>query len=160
MVMCVCRRNTVRESSHISFFCGGDSFLWSSATAGEHTQGADSSALVTSGSLPSAWVTSGSLPSVQNYRPYIVFSSPMRKYEHPLRFTYFLLMAGHWNLQTSVFFSVICWSYLRTEISVLLSIVDKLYSSSSSFIFSTLLMLYCDHIESFKFIVAALNLLS
>ena len=33
------------------------------------------------------------------------------------------------------FFPVICWSYLQTEISVTLSIGNKLYSSSSSFIF-------------------------
>ena len=36
------------------------------------------------------------------------------------------------------FFSVICWSYLRTEISVTLSIGNKLYSSPSTFIFSFL----------------------
>ena len=38
-VTIVCHRNTVRESSHISFF-----FLWSSMTVREHTQWADRSA--------------------------------------------------------------------------------------------------------------------
>ena len=36
MVTFVLSKNTVRESSHISFFSGGGPFLWSSATAGEH----------------------------------------------------------------------------------------------------------------------------
>ena len=116
----------------------------------------------TSGPLPFAWATSGSLPSVQNYRLYIVFSSPKRKYEHRLRLTYFLFMAGYRNLHTSVFFPVICWSYLRTEISVTLSIGNKLYSSPSSFIFSfqwpTLLMLSCDRIEPAKFIHSTMTL--
>ena len=50
-----------------------------------------------------AYVTSRSLPSVQNYRPCIVFSGSMQKYEHPLRLTYFLFIAGYRNLHTSVF---------------------------------------------------------
>ena len=112
--------------------------LWSSATAGEHTWGAIMSTWVTSGSLPFAWettgslpfawATSGSLPSVQIYRPYTIFSSPMWRYEHPLRLTYFFclwLVIGTYILP---FFPVICWSYLRTEISVTLSIGNKLYS--------------------------------
>ena len=53
MATIVRSRIAVRESSHISFFCGGDSFLWSSALAREHTGGADRSAWVTSGFLPS-----------------------------------------------------------------------------------------------------------
>ena len=110
------------------------------------------------GPLPFTWATSGSLPSVQNYRPYIVFSSPMQKYEHLLCFTYFLFMAGYWNLHTSIFFLVICWSYLWTEISVTLSIGNKLYSRHHLYFSlsceTTLLMLSCNHIESAKFIVA------
>ena len=60
-------------------------------------------------------------------------SSPKRKYEYPLCLAYFLFMACNRNLHTFVFFPVICWSSLRTEISVTLSIGDKLYSSPSSF---------------------------
>ena len=115
-------------------------------------------ASTTSGSLPV--VTSGSLPSVQNYNPYIVFSSPTQKYEHPLRLTYWL---GYRNLHTSgFFFPVTCLSYLRMEISVILYRGNTLYSSSSIFIFSflwpTLLMLSCDHIELAKFILSTLSL--
>ena len=58
---------------------------------------------------PFALETSGSLLSVQIYRLYIVFSSPMRKYEHPLRFTYFSVCGWLWELKYFVFFfSVIC----------------------------------------------------
>ena len=109
--------------------------------------------------LPFTWATNGSLPSVQNYRPYIVFSSPMWKYEHPLCFTYWLVI-GTYILMG--FFLVICWSYLRMEIFFTLSIGNKSSSSSSSFIFSflwpTLLMLSCDHIEPAKFIHGTLSL--
>ena len=44
-------------------------------------------------------------PCVQNYRLYIVFSSPMRIYEYPLRPRIFLFMAGYRELHTSVFSS-------------------------------------------------------
>ena len=70
----------------------------------------------TSGHLPFAWVTSRSLPSVQIYRPYIIFSSPLRKYEHPLRLTDFSVFG--WLLELYyfwVFFPVICWSFVRTS---------------------------------------------
>ena len=148
-------RNTVRESSHIYFFCGRGPLL-SSETAKEHTQHVclgDSLVSLftweTSRSLPFTWATSRSLPSVQNYRPYIVFQVPWTRL-----FTsrIFLFMAGYQNLHTSAFFPVICWSYLRTEISVTLSIDNKLYSLSFE---TTLLILSCDHIESAKFIVAS-----
>ena len=134
--MIVCSRNTVRESLHISFFCGRDPFC-EVVRRPENTRGADRSAWVTSvsplawetsGPLPFAWATSGSLPSVQNYRPYIVFSSPTLKYEHPLRFMYFLFMAGYRELTNFRFFLVICWSYLRMKITVTLFISNKLYS--------------------------------
>ena len=108
-------------------------------------------AWATSRPLPVAWTTSGSLLSVQNYRPYIVFSSSKRKYEHPLHLTYWLVIGTY----VLPFFPVICWAYLQTEISVTLSLGYKLYSSPSSFIFSTLLMLSCDCIESSKFIVTS-----
>ena len=55
------------------------------------------------------------------------------------------------------FFPVISWSYLRTEMSVILSIGNKLHSLHPSLFFSlscetTLLMLSCDCIESANFI--------
>ena len=84
----VCSRNTVKESSHISFFCSGDPFC-EVVQRRENTQG---------GADRSAWGTRSSLPSVQNYRPFIVFSSPMWIYEYPLHPRIFLLMGGYRNL--------------------------------------------------------------
>ena len=126
----------------------------SSAMAGEHTQGADRSAPV----------TSSSLPSVQNYRPYIIFSSPMRIYEYPLCPHIFLFMAGYRNLRTPISFfffffffffcPVIYWSYLWTEISVTLSIGNKLDSRHHNLYFSFLWKpLWCN-------LATTLNLLS
>ena len=114
--------------------------------AGEHTWGADRS----------AWVTSGSLPSVQNYRPYIVFSSPMQKYGHPLHFTYFSVYGWLSELiYFCFFFPVICWSYPQTEISVTLSIGNKLYSRHHILYFSFLWKPLCS-----CYLATALNLLS
>ena len=163
MAMIVCSRDTVRESLHL----WQGPFLWSSATTGEHTlhvclrdPQVSPFAWKTSGSLPFTWATSGSLLSVQIYRPLIVFSSPMQKYEHPLCLAYFSVYG--WLLELTYFRGggpVICWSYLQTEIFVTLSIGYKSYSLPSSFIFSflwsTLLMLSCNCIESAKFIVAS-----
>ena len=119
-----------------------------------------------------AWRTSGSPPSFEwpanlSFSPKLqtsyCLSSPTRKYEHASSPTYFLFMAGYWNLHTSgVFFPVICWSYLRTEISVTLSTGNKLHSRHPPFLFSlscetTLLMLSCDRIESAKFIHSTLS---
>ena len=193
MATIVCSRNTVRESSYISFFCGGDPFCevvqrlentqgeltgllewlaglstsleWRADLSPSPERPADLSlhlrdqqispfAWETSRSLPFLWETSRSQPSVQNYRPYIVFSSPMQKYERPLCLTYCLFMAGYQNLNTSIlFFSVICWSYMWTAISVILSTGNKLHFSLSCE--TTLLMLSCDRIESAKFIVTS-----
>ena len=61
---------------------------WISPFAWE-TSGPIPFAWETSVPLSLAWETSESVPSVQIYRPYIVFSSPMRKYEHPLSLTCF-----------------------------------------------------------------------
>ena len=168
----VCSNNTVRESSHISFFCGRDRYCEvvqrPEKTRDELTgllerPAVSPHAWETSRPLPFAWATTGSLPSVQIYRPYIVFSvqiyrpyivfsSPMLKYEHPLCFTYFSVCG--WLSELTyfrVFFPVICWSYLRTDISVTQSIGNKSYSLSCE---TTLLVLSCDHIES-KFIVTS-----
>ena len=134
--------------------------MWIRETAGEltgHICLIDSQishfAWETSRSLPFAWVTNGSLPSVQNYRPYTVFSSPMRKYEHPLCLTYFLFMAGYQGF--SGFFPLICWSYLRTEISVTLSIGNKLFSRHHLLFLFFLWKPLC-----WCYLVTALNLLS
>ena len=121
-------RNTVRDTSHISFFCDGDAFSWSSVTAGEHTwyvclrnrrsllsleSPADLSpslewpagspfAWVSSRSLHFAWATSGSPFFSSKLQTLYSPSSPKGKYEHPLCLTYFLFIAGYRNLHTSV----------------------------------------------------------
>ena len=108
--------------------------LWSNATAIEHTrswqvclrdQRVSPFTCETSGPLLFVWATTGTQLLIQNYRPYIDFSSPTWKYEYPLRLTYFLFMVGYWNLRFC--FPVICWFYLQTEIYVNLSIGNKLY---------------------------------
>ena len=100
--------------------------------------------------------------TVQNHIPYIVFSSLMRKYEPASSPTNFLFMAGYRNLHTFGFFPVICRSYLQTEISVTLSIGNKLYSRHHllffSFLWNHFLMLSCDRIESAQFIHDTLSL--
>ena len=131
--MFVWSRNTVRDSSHISFFCGRDPFcevVWQL----ENTHG---------GADRFAWLTSGPPPSLEwpvglSFSPKLqtlyCLSSPMNT---PLCPRIFLFMAGYQNLHTSsFFFSVICWSYLRTEISVILSTGNKLHSHHSSLYFS------------------------
>ena len=145
-------RNTIRARVRTYLSSVAGTFLWSSATTGEHTQGSwqvylsdqrvTPFAWETSESLPLAWATSTSLPSVQNYRPYIVFQVQR----------IFLFMDGHRNLHTSVFFPVIYRSYMRTERSVILSTGNKLHFFLSCE--TTLLILSCNLIESANFIVA------
>ena len=115
-------RNTFRESLHISFFCGGDP-LCVLELRPENIH--DMFAWVTHVTLPLLeWLVDLS-PSLKEpvFSPKLQtlyhLSSPKGKYEHPLCLMYFLFMAGYRNLHTSgFFFLVICWSYLRTEISV------------------------------------------
>ena len=130
-------KNTNRESSHIFFFFGGDPFC-EAVRQPENTRGrADRS----------AWVTSGSLPSVQNYRLYIVFSSPMRKYEYPLSLKHFLFKAGYGKLHNSVlFFGNLLILFANGNIYH--SIHRQQITFSPSSCETTLLMLACNRIES------------
>ena len=100
-----CVVGILSESSHISFFCGGEPFC-EVVRRPENTHGG-------------SWQVCLSDQRVFAFSPKLqtlyCLSSP----------TYFLFMAGYRNLLTSVFFSIICWSYLRTEISVILSIGNK-----------------------------------
>ena len=68
----------------------------------------------------------------------------------PLHPHIFLFMAGYRNLNTFVFcfFLVICWSYLQTEISVILFTGTKLHSRLHPLFLSFL----WNHFESAKFI--------
>ena len=132
------------QSSHVSFFCGGDPFC-EVVRRPENTHEELTGLLERpAGSLPLVWATSRSLPSVQNYRPYTVFLSPMRKYEHPLHITYFSVYGWLSGLTFFPFFPEIC---LRTEISVTLSTGNKLYSCHHILYFSFLWKHFVDVIS-------------
>ena len=138
-------RNTIRESSHISFFCGKDPLCvlewWP-----ENIH--DMFARVTSRSLPSL-----ERPEDLSFSPklqtlYCLFKSHVQVWTFSSLHIFFCL----WLVIRTY---IIRWSYLWTETSVTLSIGNKLYSLPSSFIFFTLLMLSCDCIESPKFIITS-----
>ena len=123
----MCSRNTVRESWHISFFCGGDPFLWSRATAGEHTRGSRQVYLSDQRTPPSLeWPACLCLLSKITDLIYLFkFHAEIRISFSP---TYFSVYGWLSELTYFGFFLIICWSCLRTEISVTLSIGNKLYS--------------------------------
>ena len=157
----VCSRNTVRENSHISFFCGGDPFCeevrrlentheeltslveWPAGLS-FRLRDQQTSPLC----LSNLWISAFS-PKLQTL--YCLFKSHAEVWISSSPHVFFCLWLV---IRTYIlpFFSVIWWSYLRTEISVTLSIGNKLYSFSCE---TTLLMLSCDRIESVKFIVAS-----
>ena len=110
-------RNTVRESSHISSFCG------SRRTHTEELTGLLEWPADFPFRLSDQWISAFN-PKLQML---YCFSSPMRKYKHPLCLTYFLFVVSFRNLHISFFFPVICWSSMRTEISVILSTSNKLH---------------------------------
>ena len=119
-------------------------FVCIRVTAGEHTRG--------------SWQVCLDDQRVSPFSPKLqtlyYLSTPTRKYEHASLPTYFLFMAGYGNLHTSGFIPVICWSSLRTEISVTLSTGNDLHSSPSSFnfLFPVKPLCWC-------YVATALNLL-
>ena len=117
-------------------------------------------AIETSEPLPFAWGTSGSLPSVQNYRPYILSQVPSGNMNilFASRIFCLWLIIGTYIHPVFFFFSVICWSSPRTEISVTQSIGKKIYSSPYSFIFVDVILLSYDRMERAKFIHGTLSL--
>ena len=131
----VCSRNTVRKISYISFFCGGDPF-WEVVHWPENTHEMQTGLCLLSkltDLILSFQVPCGNMNIL--FTPHI-----------------FLFMTCYRNLHTLVFFFwVICWSYQQMEISVTLSLGNKLYSLSCE---TTLLMLSCERTESAKFIIA------
>ena len=150
--MIVCSRNTVRASSHISFFCGGDAFCevvqWLENTRGELT-----GLLEWPAGLPlhlSNQQISAFSPKLQIL--YCLFKSYADIWISSLP-TYFSVYG--WLSELTYFrffFLVICWSYLQMEISVTLSIGNKLYHILYfSFLWKPLCWCY---------LVTALNLLS
>ena len=90
MIVCLKGIQSVRVRTYLSSMAG-DPFCELLRQPANNTRGVDRPCLSnsqvspfaweTGGSLPFAWATSCPLPSVQNYRPYIVFSSLMQKYE-------------------------------------------------------------------------------
>ena len=127
-VTIVCRRNTESKSSHISFCAFLGPFLWSSATAGEHTRGADRSACVISGSPPSLERPAGLCLQSKITDLILSFQVPWGSMNILFAYVYFCLWLVIRTYILPFFFSVICWSYLRTEISVILSLDNKLNS--------------------------------
>ena len=128
-------RNTVRI--YLSSVAGR--FVWIRATAGEHT-----------GLL--GWPADLSLsPKLQTL---YCLSTLIQEYEHASSPTSFLFMVGCQNIHT-YFFSVICWSYLRTEISLTLSTGNILHSSPSTFILLFPVKPHC-----WCYFATSLNLLS
>ena len=161
----MCSRNTVSESLHTSFFCDRDPFC-KVVRRPENTHGMF--AWVTRWSLPSLKGLENLSPSLERPADFclqskireLIFSFQVpcgsMKILHASRI--FLFMAGYRNLHTSGFFPVICWSYLQTEISVTLSLVNKLFSRHHILYFSFLWKPLCschlptalNHLSSFK----------
>ena len=155
---------SVRESSRISLFSGGDPFCWSGAAAGEHTRGADRSAWVTSGFLPSIERTADRSPSP--YRPLnLWFQSKITdltlSFQVPCGSMYilfasriFLFMVGYRNLHTSVFSANLL--FLSVNGNIYHSIKrQKIIFSPSYFIFLFPVKTFC-----WCYLATALNLLS
>ena len=127
----VCRRNTVRESSHISFFYGGNPYC-EVVRLPEYTHEELTGLLEWPTGLSLrlgdqrvssfAWAASRSIPSVPKLQTlYCLFKSHAEVWTSSKPYVFFCLwlIIGIYILP---FFPVICWSYLRTEISVTLSI--------------------------------------
>ena len=90
------------------------------------------------GALAIVWATTGSLLSIQNYRHYILFCVSCRYKNILMAFVFFRLWLVIRTYILRFFFLVICWSFLRTEISVTLSIGNKSYSRHHLLFFSIL----------------------
>ena len=136
--MTIVCRNTVRESLHIFLLWRGP-FLWSCAAAGEHTGGADRSAWTTNGSLPSLERPADLSPSFERPQTlYCLFKSHAEVWTSSSPHVFFCLWLVVGTYILPVFFPAFCWSYLRTEIFVTLSIGNKLYSRHHILYFSFL----------------------
>ena len=120
-------RNTVRESSHISFFSGKDPLCELKRRPENTHGGVDSFAEVTSGSLS------------QSKIPDLVLSFNSHAEIRTRLFAHVFSIYG-WlsELTHSRFFTVICWPYLRTEISFTVSTGNKLYPCHYSLFYSFL----------------------
>ena len=141
----VWNRNTVKESSLISFFCGGEPLCELERRPENTDVGANRFAWMTSGSLLQSKITDLILSCKSHAKIWTrLHAHVFSVYGWLLELTYFML-----------FFSVIFWSHLRTEISVILSTRNKLHSRHTLLFFSlscetTLLMLSCDKLLYYK----------
>ena len=144
----VCNRNTARESSHISFFCGGDPF-YKVVRRLENTHGKLTGRLEWPAGLylrlrdqttslfhlSDHWISTFS-PKLPAF--YCLFKSHSEVWTFSLHHVFFCLWLVIGTFILPLFFPVICWSYLRMEISVSLSIGHKLFSRHHMLFFSLL----------------------
>ena len=107
--------NTVRNGFTKTVLATEERWMCSSATAGEHTRGTDRS----------AWVTSGSLSSLEQPVDLLLERSVILDWRQSHVFSVYGWLS---KLTYFRFFPVICWSYLLTEISVILSTGNKSHS--------------------------------
>ena len=130
----VCSRNTVWQSPHISFFCGGDPFY-------EVVQRPENTREELTGLLGWPVVLSTSLERLADLCLQYKITDPIlsfKSHEHACSPAYFSVYGWLSELTCFFYFPVICWSYLRTEISITLSIGNKLYSRRHLIFFSFL----------------------
>ena len=109
----VCSRNTVRESSHISFLCCGNSFC-EVVRRLENTQEELTGLLEWPAGHSLDWETSGSSPSLERSVDICLqskitdlilsFQVPFGSMNILFISRIFLFMGGYWNLNTSSFF--------------------------------------------------------
>ena len=134
--MFVWSRNTVRESSHISLFCGG----W-------RTHMRELTGLL---EWPADLFLLSKITDL-----ILSFQVPCKNMNILFVSCIFCLWLLIWTYILLFFFPpVICWSNQWTEISVIPSTGNKLHFSLSCE--TTLLMLFCDRMESAKFICGTL----
>ena len=138
----MCSRNTVRESSHLSFFSAEDPFcdvVRRPENTPEELTGllewppGLSLRLRDQRTSPLRIATRGSL-CLQSKITDLIFSLKSQAEIWTSSLPHVFSVYG-WLSELTYFrfFPVICWSYLRAEIPVTLSIGNKLYSSPSSF---------------------------
>ena len=153
MATILCSKKTVRKSSHISFFCCGNTFyevVWRPEnTHGELTGQLEWSA----GFSPTLeWPVDFCCQS-KITDLILSFQIPCRNLNILFAHVFFCLWLVIGTYILPVFFPVICWYYLLIERSVILFAGNKLHFCLSCE--TTLLMLSCNHTESAQFIVTS-----
>ena len=138
--------NAVRESSHLSFFCGRDTFC-EVVGRPKNTHGEPKGLLDDQRTSPLRFGDQRISAFSPKLQTLYCLSSPIRKYEHTHVFSVYSWLS-------ELTYSPFCWSYLRTEISVILSIGNKIYFCHHLyFLFPVKPLCWC-------YLATALNLLS